>query len=47
VSPNCHQAPFDLLVPRDHASFEPIVVFNEQNLFVNRLRASMRGFWSN
>lgn len=33
-----HQALFDLVVGVDRASFEPIVLFHEDNVFVNRLR---------
>jgi glycosyltransferase involved in cell wall biosynthesis len=35
-----HQALFDLAVRLDPAGFEPIVLFYEQNVFVDRLRAS-------
>lgn len=33
-----HQALFDLVVGLDHASFEPIVLFHEDNVFVRQLR---------
>ena len=33
-----HQALFDLVVGVDHTSFEPIVLFHEDNLFASRLR---------